>query len=130
MTRALGDGQEARGLAGHLHQALQVLQMCAEALGNLAGGIEFENEAAAGLLAAAFLIIAGIFLGGLGLCPFVSPVLSVQSHMAVRRASSSKPLASAPVKIMVRASLATAAQTCSRYSLSVTASPLAFSTRE
>ena len=55
---------------------------------------------------------------------------SVQSHIAVRRASGSKPSMLASSKIIERASLETAAQTCSRYSFSSILSPLAFSTRE
>ena len=45
---------------------------------------------------------------------------TVQSHMAVKRASGSRPLASASLKIIESASLDTAAQTCSRYSRSGT----------
>ncbi len=59
----------------------------------------------------------------------LSPVESVHSHAAVSRASSSKPVVSAPAKIIASASLETAAQTCSRYSPRVTISPLARSTR-
>jgi hypothetical protein len=55
---------------------------------------------------------------------------SVQSHIAARRASGSKPSMLASSKIIERASLETAAQTCSRYSFSSILSPLAFSTRE
>ena len=46
--------------------------------------------------------------------------------MAVRRASGSRPAASASLKIIERASFDTAAQTCSRYSRSGTMSPLDF----
>src|SRR5438270_10288418 len=58
-------------------------------------------------------------------CPNVR---RVQSHMAVSRASASKPETSAPSKITLKASRATAAQTSSRYSFNETLSPLAFST--
>ena len=105
-----------------------------EALGDLSRGIVFEHEAAdlaLGACALVLLVFAGLLVFAvLAPLPLEAPVESVQSHIAVRRASASKPVVSAPVKIIVRASLATAAQTCSRYSLSVTASPLAFSTRE
>src|SRR5579885_1128799 len=62
--------------------------------------------------------------------PPASPGDSVHSHMAVSLASSSNPVVSAPAKIIDKASRDTAAQTCSRYSLSWTTSPFGFSTRE
>jgi hypothetical protein len=62
--------------------------------------------------------------------PLAAPAFSVQSHIAVSRASGSKAAVSASLNTCASASLATAAQTCSRYSLSETGSPLAFSTRE
>lgn len=116
--------------------------MNSQALRDLAGGVELQNIAAnLGSLPARGLpilvcLLLSFFLWVLSplVCPFPlvvpDPPPNVHSQMAVSRASGSRPAASASLKIIDNASVETAAHTCSRYSRSVAASPLAFSTRE
>ena len=48
--RALGDGEEAGGVALDLDEACQPLQIGAKPLGDLAGGVELKREARRGRL--------------------------------------------------------------------------------
>ena len=62
---AFGNRQQSGALAGDLDDMIQVFKMRTQALGNLARGVVFEDEAALGLgaLALGFFFVVGLLLG-------------------------------------------------------------------
>ena len=58
MAGAFCHGEQAGGFALHFDEGAQVFQVRAEALGDFAGGVEFEDEtAAAFVLAGTFVVV-------------------------------------------------------------------------